>query len=84
MFCGNCGQILKEGAAFCPKCGAAQKGKMEPVSAPAPESDNEVEETPNNAGLTIVVLLLFLINFVWSATIVYMLMHSNIFATIFK
>ena len=43
MFCSNCGKEIKDGARFCPECGAAQQG-----TTPPPKGQSKVQTAPYN------------------------------------
>ena len=45
MFCDNCGQELREGAKFCPKCGARFSDRNEYTS----HMDHEFQETDSDS-----------------------------------
>lgn len=53
MFCSNCGKEIKDGATFCPECGAAQQGTTPPPTSnvgnyATPTSQSTVQKAPYN------------------------------------
>lgn len=53
MFCSNCGKEIKDGATFCPECGAAQQGTTPPPTSnvgnyAAPTSQSTAQKAPYN------------------------------------
>jgi hypothetical protein len=48
MFCGNCGNEIKEGASFCNNCGAPQNNAKNETSADAKSIDNQPSVSSDN------------------------------------
>ncbi len=64
MFCNNCGQELKDGAKFCPKCGQSQRA-VESTPADSPQASAPIQPAAKKqklSVLTIVSAVLFIIS----------------------
>ena len=60
-FCGNCGKKLKDGAKFCPFCGASADGKPAKRAAQVEEVQASPEDAEQNKGMAIIAYLLFFV-----------------------
>ena len=64
MYCKSCGALMRDGAQFCPKCGAATNEAPQAIAQPQP-APVDMADMPSTGLATVLVVIGFVCGVIW-------------------